>query len=126
MIKERKEEDAESYAVIGAAMKVHSELGHGFLENVYQEALEMEFVHRGIPYEREKCLQLVYREQIMKATYKLDFLCFGNLIVELKALSALNGEHQAQVLNYLKATGFERALLINFGEPSLKFHRLVF
>ena len=126
MKKENKQDDPESYAVIGAAMAVHSELGHGFLENVYQEALEIEFTHRNIPYEREKSLELKYRKQAMKITYKLDFLCFGELIVELKAVAALTGDHQAQVINYLKATGYKRALLINFGEPSLKFHRLVF
>lgn len=122
---DNRQDDPETYAVIGAAITVHNQLGYGFLEHVYQEALEVEFIHKKIPYEREKPVKIKYRDTILNASYKLDFLCFGNLIVELKALDAITGDSQAQVINYLKATGFQKALLINFGAPSLQFKRLV-
>ena len=117
--------DGETYEIIGAAMAVHRELGHGFLEVVYQTALEREFQYQGIPFERERRLPVSYRgEQI--AEYLADFICFGQIIVELKALQKLTGVEEAQVINYLKATGFQRALLLNFGTPSLQHKRLVF
>jgi GxxExxY protein len=125
MMNDNRQDDPETYAVIGAAITVHNQLGYGFLENVYQEALEVEFVYRKIPYEREKPVKITYRDTILNAAYKLDFLCFANLIVELKALDTITGDSQAQVINYLKATGFQKALLINFGAPSLQFKRLV-
>ena len=106
-------------------MEVHRELGPGFLEPVYQEALELEFERQGIPFEREKELKISYKGHILKKKYVADFICNDKIIVELKALSALSGEHVAQVLNYLKATGFKLGMLINFGEASLKFKRLV-
>ena len=107
-------------------MEVHRELGHGFLEDVYQEALELEFKERGIPYEREKYIHIQYHGKQMQKFYKADFVCYGNIIVELKALQDLDGEHRAQVLNYLKATGHHTGLLINFGKSSLQYERLVF
>ncbi len=117
--------DKETYAIIGAAMRVHRELGHGFLEAVYQEALEEEFIIQGIPYVREKELSLSYRGKPMKTYYKADFICFTSVIVELKAIAMLSGNEEAQVINYLKASGFNRALLINFGGVSLEYKRLV-
>ena len=116
--------DPQTYAIIGASLTVHSELGHGFLESVYQAALEKEFQALNIPYERENHLPVYYRGSEI-AHYQADFLCFREVIVELKALSQLSGTEESQVINYLKATSLQRALLINFGNPTLQYKRLV-
>ena len=105
----------ESYAINGAAMYVYNHLGFGFLEAVYQEALEIEFQRRGIPYEREKELTINYDGVELKQKYKADFVCYGKIIVELKAVSELDSAHRAQVYNYLHATGYRLGLLLNFG-----------
>jgi GxxExxY protein len=120
-----KEKDPETYAVIGACMQVHRTLGHGFLETIYQDAVEIELLHQRIPHERHAQLTINYRGVTIAHRYEPDFLCFGSVIVELKALSALDTAHDAQVIHYLKATGHERGLLINFGTPQLEFKRLV-
>ena len=106
---------AESYAINGAAMEVYNQLGHGFLEPVYQEALEKEFLLRGIPFEREKLLTISYKGEKLKQTYKADFVCYGKIIVELKAVSELTDAHRSQVYNYLHATGFRLGIILNFG-----------
>lgn len=115
-----------TYQIIGAAFVVHQELGCGFKEEIYQEALALEFAERNIPFEREKHFSVFYKEKLLKSDFYADFVCFGKIIVELKALSALNNEHRAQALNYLKASNLEYGLLLNFGETSLKKERLVF
>jgi GxxExxY protein len=118
--------DPQTYAIIGAAMEVHRQLGHGFLEAVYQEALALELTARQIPFQREVALDVQYKGTTLNCTYKADFICYGEVIVELKALARLTTIEDAQVINYLKATGLQRALLINFGAPSLEHKRLVF
>jgi GxxExxY protein len=116
----------ESYKIIGAAMEVYNQLGHGFLEAVYQEALEREFSLRGIPYERERELTICYKGEKLLQTYKTDFLCYGKIIVELKAVSALEDCHRAQVYNYIRATKSRLGLLINFGNSvELEWERKV-
>ena len=117
--------DQETYAIIGAAMRVHATLGNGFLERVYQDALEQEFAWQKIPYEREKALQIHYRGVVLGDPYYADFLCYGSVIVELKALPRVNKVEQAQVLHYLKATQLQRALILNFGTASLQVTRFV-
>lgn len=118
--------DVETYSIIGAAMQVHRHLGNGFLEAVYHEALMREFNLESIPYEREKELPVFYRGERLPIGYRADFVCFGQVIVELKALSVISGTEEAQVINYLKASGFQRGLLLNFGTTSLQYKRLVF
>ena len=105
----------ESYNIVGAAFHVYNYLGHGFLEAVYQEALEIELQRRNIPYEREKELNIVYDGVHLKQTYKADFVCYGKIIVELKAVSELADAHRSKVYNYLHATGYRLGLLLNFG-----------
>ena len=117
----------EVYAITGAAIAVHRKLGPGFLEAVYQEALEIEFGLGGIPFESQKNLTIKYKGQPLKKEYCADFVCYGKIIVELKALSKLSGHEEAQVINYLKSTGLTVGLLLNFGSfPRLEWKRLVF
>ena len=117
--------DPETYAIIGAAMEVHRELGNGFLEGVYQDALEIELRQRTIPYERERPVPVLYKGVTLGTPYRADFVCYGSAIVELKAVKTLTDVESAQVLHYLKATGFERALLINFATPRLEYKRFI-
>ena len=118
--------DTETYAIIGAAMMVHREMGCGFLEAVYQEAFEKELQIQAVPYKREVELPVYYRDVRLKAYYKADFICFDTVIIELKALPKISGTEEAQVINYLKASGKNKALLINFGAQQLQFKRLVY
>ena len=113
----------ESYKIIGCMMKVHREMGCGFLEIVYQEALEREFIAEGIPFQREANLKIYYRGVPLQQEYIADFVCYDKIIVELKAISKLSDVDNAQVINYLKATGYELGILANFGETSLKTER---
>ena len=113
-----------SYAIIGAAMEVHRILGPGFLEAVYQAALEHELTLRGIPFERQKRLAVVYKDQII-GEYIADLVIDGKIILELKAVSTLNPAHEAQAHHYITATGLRLALLINFSAPSLEWRRII-
>jgi GxxExxY protein len=115
--------DPETYAVLGAAMAVHRNLGAGFLEAVYQEALALELGARLIPFQREAPLTIIYRGIHLACRYRVDFICFGEIIVELKAQQHVSSIEEAQVLNYLRASRLHRALLINFGQKSLVFRR---
>jgi len=115
----------ESYNIIGAAIEVHRTLGHGFLEPVYQEALGYEFNLAKIPYEREKQLQIHYKDIILEKLYVADFVCCDKIIVECKAIKDLLPEHESQVINYLNATGFKLGLLINFGQSEIEIKRIV-
>ena len=115
----------ETYKIIGACMEVHKTLGNGFLEAVYQEALEEEFKIQNIPFEREKKISISYKNKLLNKHYYADFICYDQIVLELKALSSLNSDHEAQILNCLKATGYKIGLLINFGEKSLKYKRKI-
>jgi GxxExxY protein len=106
-------------------MEVHRQLGCGFLEPVYQEALAIELTNRHIPFVKEVKLPLEYKGQPLESKYCADFICFDSIVVELKALSRMSGTEEAQVINYLKATGHEVGLLINFGARSLEHRRFV-
>ena len=115
----------ESFQIIGAAMEVHKQLGSGFLEAVYQEALAIEFENRKIPFVKEQKLEINYKGELSSKYYIADFVCYDEIIVEVKALTELSGTEEAQVINYLKATGFKLGLLINFGSRSLIHKRLI-
>ena len=119
------ERDPETYAIIGAAMEVHREMGCGFLEGVYQDALEIEFKQRQMEYVWEQPIPVMYKGNKLGTPYRADFLCFGSVIVELKAIKGLTNNESAQVLHYLKATGMKRALLINFGTAKLEYKRMI-
>jgi|SRR6267143_3056564 len=120
------EKDPETFAIIGAAMEVHRELGRGFLELVYQTALALEFQDRMIPFKAEVALPIRYKGKLLTCGYRADFVCFENIIVETKAISKLTGADEAQLINELKATGLRCGLLLNFGAGSLEHKRLVF
>ena len=116
----------EAFAIIGACFEVYNEMGCGFVEPVYQECLGIEFELRNIPFLDQAELLLRYKERTLKQKYKPDFICFGKIVLEIKAVSALCDEHRAQVHNYLKATGYRLGLLVNFGQyPKLQYERIV-
>ena len=113
----------EVFRIIGAAMNVSNELGAGFLEAVYQEALEMEFADNQIPFESQKKIEISYKNKTLKKKYIADFLCHGSIIIEIKAIKKITGIEEAQLLNYLKATGLPLGIIINFGNNTLEWKR---
>ena len=117
--------DPQTHTIIGAAMAVHRALGSRFLEGVYQAALGVEFDGVGVPYRREVALPIYYRHTLLAVRYRIDFICFGEVLVELKAQERLTSREDSQMINYLAASRLQRGLLLNFGAPSLEFKRFV-
>lgn len=117
--------EKETYDIIGAAMEVHKHLSSGFTEPLYQDAFAYELELRNIPFSREKELKVKYKEKILDHFFRADFICYDKIIVELKAVSTLNDAHKVQLLGYLKATGHQLGLLLNFGSPSLEYTRVI-
>ena len=116
----------ESYRIMGACFEVYKDKGCGFVEPVYQECLEIELLHRGIPFVAQHELDLFYRDVRLSHSYKPDFICYEKIVVELKAVTELTDDHRAQVQNYLKATGLKLGLLVNFGHfPKAQVERIV-
>ena len=113
----------EVYRIVGAAMEVSNQLGCGFLEAVYQEALEIEFDERQIPYMPQKRIEISYKGHVLKKEYIADFLCHNQIVIEIKAIKAITGIEEAQILNYLKATNLPLGLIVNFGTPQLEWKR---
>lgn len=113
-----------SYAIVGAAMEVHSVLGSGFLEAVYQSALEKELRLRQIPFERKVKLPISYKGDLI-GEYESDMVVDGKIIVEIKSVSRFNSAHEAQIIHYLTATGLQLGLLLNFGANSLEYRRII-
>jgi GxxExxY protein len=116
----------EVYAIVGACFEVYNEMGSGFLEDVYQEALERELGARNIPFEVKPKLPIYYKGRLLTKKYEPDFVLYSKIIMEIKAVKALTDEHRAQVQNYLKASQFQVGLLVNFGKPgALEYERIV-
>ena len=117
----------EVFVVIGAAIEVHKELGNGFLEAVYQEAFEIELRNREIPFRSQVPLKITYKQQMLSKEYLADLVCFDSLVIELKAMARIGGNEEAQIINYLKATGIKVGLLINFGSAGrLEWKKIVY
>jgi GxxExxY protein len=116
----------ESYQIIGKCMEVHNELGHGFLEVVYKDALELLFRQSKIIFEREKEYEVYFKEVLLPHKFYADFVVFDTIILEVKAVSNLTDMHIAQTINYLKVSGNRLGLLVNFGKGSLEYKRLIF
>ncbi|HEY0968066.1 MAG TPA: GxxExxY protein [Opitutaceae bacterium] len=117
--------EQESYAILGGCFTVYTEKGCGFTEPIYQECLDIEFAHLGLPFSAQPMLSLSYREKPLKHRFVPDFICYEKIILEIKAVSTLTDEHRAQLLNYLNATGLELGLLVNFGHyPKIQHERI--
>jgi GxxExxY protein len=115
----------ETYLIVGACLKVHSTLGPGFLESVYQEALEIEFSKQKIEFNRQKKLPVYFNNQKLKKYFVADFVCYNQIIVEIKVIPFISKQAEFQLINYLKATNFELGLLVNFGTSSLTWKRFI-
>ena len=118
--------DERTYKIIGAALEVHKELGCGFLEAVYQEALGREFGIQEIPFRSQPTVEILYKGKPLAKTYQPDFICYEEIIVEIKAITNLSGTEEAQLINYLKAARLKVGLLLNFGSKSLEHKRFVY
>jgi GxxExxY protein len=119
------ERDPQTSAIIAAAIEVHRHLGRGFLEYVYRTPLELELLERGIPFKREVPHPIIYKGRPTGINFRVDLICYGEVVVEVKAMKALTGAERAQTINYLRASGLKRALLLNFGTPLLAIERFV-
>ena len=118
--------EEETFQIRGAAFEVYREMGSGFLESVYQECMEKELRCRAVPFEAQCALTLNYKGEPLDHNYIPDLICYGTVIVELKAVKEINAEHKAQLMNYLKASGLRVGLLINFGShPKVQFERVI-
>ena len=116
----------ETYRILGACFEVYNEMGCGFLEPVYQECLELEFRSQEIPFESQKTLSISYKGNELLKRYQPDFICYGSVVVEIKAVSLSTSEHRAQLLNYLHAANLDVGLLVNFGHfPKLEYERFL-
>ena len=115
----------ESFKIIGACMKVHRSLGAGFLEAVYEEALEKEFLIQNIPFKRQLKLELYYENVKLNKYYRADFLCYDSIVLEIKAVNHIPDTFYAQLKNYLRCSNMELGVLINFGTPSLTYKRII-
>ncbi|MGD8229493.1 MAG: GxxExxY protein [Desulfobacteraceae bacterium] len=118
--------DRRTFRIIGSALEVHKELGCGFLEVVYHEALGREFTTQEIPFRSQPVLQIFYKGRPLNKIYQPDFICYDKVVVEIKAISNLSGMEEAQIINYLKASRLETGLLLNFGSKSLQYKRFVY
>ena len=118
-------QEKETYQIIGLCMEVHKNLGPGFLEIVYKDALEYEFIQNNIEFEREKEYKVNYKGILLNHQFYADFVVFGNIILEVKNTKSINESHIAQAINYLKVSGNKVALIVNFGERSLTYKRLI-
>lgn len=117
--------EEETYKIIGACMKVHKALGNGFLESVYQEGLEKTFAGDGIPFEQKKKLKIQIGDIDLEKYFVADFVCYDNIILEIKASKFIHKDNESQTINYLKASGLPIGLLINFGQSSLQWKRFI-
>ena len=116
----------ESYQIVGLCMEVHKQLGMGFREVIYKDALEIEFRENNLPYQREKLYKIEYKGIILPHKYKADFIVFDQIVLEVKSTSLIVDSFVAQTINYLKASGLKLGMIVNFGEKSLNFKRVVF
>jgi GxxExxY protein len=116
----------ESYQIVGLCMEVHRQLGMGFREVIYKDALEIEFRENNLPYQREKLYKIEYKGIILPHKYKADFIVFDQIVLEVKSTSLIVDSFVAQTINYLKASGLKLGMIVNFGEKSLNFKRVVF
>jgi GxxExxY protein len=115
----------ECYKIVGICMEIHRILGSGLLESVYKDALEYELSQHKIPYEREKMFEIAYKNIILEHKFYADFVVYDNIIIEIKAVGAINDAHKAQTINYVRLSKGRLGIIINFGQPSLEYQRVV-